>query len=116
VPPVCSAHDVLAMKEDVKKVHVSDALLGYVQEIIGLTRKEERFALGASPRAFLHLLDASRAKAYLSGRDYAKPDDVKAVVTQVLHHRLQLTQEARLHREDTDRLIRDLVIRAHLPV
>ena len=116
VPPVCSAHDVLAMKEDVKKVHVSDALLGYVQEIIGLTRKEERFALGASPRAFLHLLDASRAKAYLLGRDYAKPDDVKAVVTQVLHHRLQLTQEARLHREDTDRLIRDLVIRAHLPV
>ena len=116
VPPVCSAHDVLAMKEDVKKVHVSDALLGYVQEIIGLTRKEKRFALGASPRAFLHLLDASRAKAYLLGRDYAKPDDVKAVVTQVLHHRLQLTQEARLHREDTDRLIRDLVIRAHLPV
>ncbi len=113
---VCSSLDVLKMKEEAKSVHVSDALLVYIQEIIGLTRKEERFLLGASPRAFLHLLNASRAKAYLSGRDYAKPDDVKAVAVHVLHHRLILTQEARLQKEDPDRLIRDIVIRAHLPV
>ncbi|MBQ9910912.1 MAG: MoxR family ATPase [Lachnospiraceae bacterium] len=113
---VCSSLDVLNMKEEAKSVHVSDALLVYIQEIIGLTRKEERFLLGASPRAFLHLLNASRAKAYLSGRDYAKPDDVKAVAVHVLHHRLVLTQEARLQKEDPDRLIRDIVIRAHLPV
>ncbi len=113
---VCSSSDVLNMKEEAKSVHVSDALLVYIQEIIGLTRKEERFLLGASPRAFLHLLNASRAKAYLSGRDYAKPDDVKAVAVHVLHHRLVLTQEARLQKEDPDRLIRDIVIRAHLPV
>ncbi|MBP5225492.1 MAG: MoxR family ATPase [Lachnospiraceae bacterium] len=116
VSAVCTGADVAAMKRDAGSVHVSDALLVYMQEIIGLTRKEERFALGASPRAFLHLLQASRAKAYLSGRDYAKPDDVKAVIVQVLHHRLQLTQEARLQKEDPDRLIRDIVIRAHLPV
>ena len=116
VPAVCTAEDVLTMKKEAESVHVSDALLTYMQEIIGLTRKEEKFSLGASPRAFLHLLQAARAKACLSGRDYAKPDDVKAVIVQVLHHRLRLTQEARLQKEDTDRLIRELVIRAHLPL
>ena len=116
VPSVCTGADVLTMRQEAETVHVSDALLAYMQEIIGLTRKEEKFSLGASPRAFLHLLQASRAKAYLSGRDYAKPDDVKAVVVQVLHHRLRLTQEARLQKEDTDRLIRELVIRSHLPL
>ena len=116
VPSVCTGDDVLTMRQETESVHVSDALLAYMQEIIGLTRKEEKFSLGASPRAFLHLLQASRAKAYLSGRDYAKPDDVKAVVVQVLHHRLRLTQEARLQKEDTDRLIRELVIRSHLPL
>ncbi len=116
VPSVCTGDDVLTMRQETESVHVSDALLAYMQEIIGLTRKEEKFSLGASPRAFLHLLQASRAKAYLSGRDYAKPDDVKAVAVQVLHHRLRLTQEARLQKEDTDRLIRELVIRSHLPL
>ena len=116
VPSFCTGDDVLTMRQETESVHVSDALLAYMQEIIGLSRKEEKFSLGASPRAFLHLLQASRAKAYLSGRDYAKPDDVKAVVVQVLHHRLRLTQEARLQKEDTDRLIRELVIRSHLPL
>ena len=78
--------------------------------------KEKRFVLGASPRAFLHLISTSRAHAYLDGRDFAKPDDVKAVAANTLHHRLQLTPEARLQKEDTDQVIRDMMYRVILPL
>ena len=58
---------------------VKDTVLGYIEDIINLTREEKRFVVGASPRAMLALARASQAKAFLSGRDFVKPDDVKAV-------------------------------------
>ncbi|MBQ6551284.1 MAG: MoxR family ATPase [Lachnospiraceae bacterium] len=116
VVSVCTAEDIIEMRKAVSAVHVSDALLAYVRGIIAETRKEKRFVLGASPRAFLHLLSTSRAKAYLEGRDFVKPDDVKAVSANTLHHRLQLTPEARLQKEDTDQVIRDLLYRVILPL
>ena len=112
---VCTAADLLAMKEEAKNVHVSDAVLGYIRDIVQTTREEEKFVLGASPRAMLGLAAASRARAYLSGRDYVKPDDVKAVAVPVLHHRLVLTSEARLHREDTDLILNPLISRIRVP-
>lgn len=116
VTPVCSGNDILGMREEVSRVHLSDALLTYIRGVIAETRKEKRFVLGASPRAFLHLINTSRAHAYLDGRDFAKPDDVKAVAANTLHHRLQLTPEARLQKEDTDQVIRDLMYRVILPL
>ena len=116
VVSVCTAEDIIEMRKAVSAVHVSDALLAYVRGIIAETRKEKRFVLGASPRAFLYLLSTSRAKAYLEGRDFVKPDDVKAVSANTLHHRLQLTPEARLQKEDTDQVIRDLLYRVILPL
>ena len=116
VQSVCNADDILAMRKDVENVHISDALLGYIRGVIAESRKEKRFVLGASPRAFLHLISTSRAHAYLDGRDFAKPDDVKAVAANTLHHRLQLTPEARLQKEDTDQVIRDMMYRVVLPL
>ena len=113
---VCSAEDILELKEKVKEVHVSDAVLKYVQEIIASTRKENRFVLGASPRAMLHLLAASRARAFLSERDFVKPDDVKAVTVNVLHHRFDLTSEARIRKENTDSIITALLLAAKVPM
>ena len=116
VQSVCNAEDILAMRKAVEGVHISDALLGYIRGVIAESRKEKRFVLGASPRAFLHLISTSRAHAYLDGRDFAKPDDVKAVAANTLHHRLQLTPEARLQKEDTDQVIRDMIYRVILPL
>ena len=70
----------------------------------------------ASPRAMLALIRASQAKAYLAGRDFVKPDDVKAVTVNVLHHRLSLTSEAKMRRESVDRLLTGLVLKAKIPM
>ncbi len=112
---VCSEKDILAMREAVKAVHVSDAVLEYIRSIVALTREEERFVLGASPRATLFLLSASRARAYLEGRDFVKPDDVKKVAVNVLHHRLVLTSEARIRKEDTDNILKAALLKARVP-
>ncbi len=113
---VCGAAEVLEMQEAAARVSVSSALLGYMKDIVDLTRQEERFALGASPRALLALVRASQSKAFLLGRDYVKPDDVKAVAMQVLSHRLVLSTDARLRKEDAASILKSLVLKAKIPV
>ena len=114
--PVCSSDDILSLCESVKQIHVSDRVLEYIQNIIAATRKEQRFVLGASPRAMLSLVAASRAKAFLEGRDHVKPDDVKAVTVNVLHHRLNLTGEAKIRKENTDSIITALMLAVKVPM
>ena len=114
--PVCSSEDIMKIRADASLVHVSDKLLGYIHEIIQNTREESRFVMGASPRATISLVAASRARAYLEGRDFVKPDDVKAVAVNVLHHRLTLTSASKIGREDTDSILRSLVLKAKIPM
>ena len=116
VKSICSGQDILELRKKVSEVHVSDAVLSYIQEIIALTRNESRFVLGASPRAMLFLVAASRARAFLDGRDFVKPDDVKAVAVNVLHHRMTLTPEAKIRKEDIDSIVKSLVIKAKIPM
>lgn len=115
VKPVCSASEVLEMKKKVRDTIVSDNCLAYAREIIELTRSESRFILGASPRALLSLISASQAKAYLSGRDFVKPDDIKAVAVNVLIHRLVLTPESRIAGEKKDAIIRSIILKVKVP-
>ena len=112
---VCTTEDILAMKKQVQSVHVSDAVFGYIREIVQATRTEEKFELGASPRATIGITSAAKAHAFLQGRNYVKPDDVKAVAIPVLHHRIVLTSEARLHKEDIDRILDQLMFRVRVP-
>lgn len=116
VDAVCSAQDIVTLKNKVKEVYVSDGILAYIQEIISLTREESRFVMGASPRAMLSLVAAARAKAYLEGRDFVKPDDVKAVAINVLHHRMTLTAEAKICKEDMDGILKSIVVKAKIPM
>jgi len=113
---VCNAEDILALRECVKEVVVKGNVLGYMEDIVKATRQEERLVLGASPRALLALLSASQAKAFLNGRNYVKPDDVKAVVYQVLQHRLVLSSEARMQKTDAKNILGDLIQKIKVPV
>lgn len=113
---VCSAEEILKMQEEVKAVKASDGVVKYAREIVDLTRKDGALTLGASPRALLGLLGAARAHAYLSGREYVKPDDVKAVAVNTLHHRVILSSEAKIRKENVDRLLQELVLRARVPM
>lgn len=116
IEPVCNANDVLAFIEQVKQVHVSDKILEYAETIINFTREEKRFVMGASPRAMLHLIAASQARAFLENRDFVKPDDIKSVAIKVLHHRMVLTAEAQIRTEDVDNILSGLILKAKVPM
>ncbi len=114
--PVCTAGDVLEIMERVRAVTVREAVLGYLEDVVRLTREEPRFVLGASPRALLALLRASQGRAFLQGRDFVKPDDVKAVAMEVLLHRLALSPEARMQKADAAGILKALILKARVPM
>ncbi|MCR5330725.1 MAG: MoxR family ATPase [Lachnospiraceae bacterium] len=114
--PVCSVNDIVSLQDKVKNVRVADNVLNYIYNIVDATRKERRFVLGASPRALLALVQASRANALLNGRDFTKPDDVKAMYMPVLLHRLILSVEARMAHEDAATILRSLVSTVEVPI
>ena len=116
VKAVCLSEDMIAMQKEVSAVTVKEAVLGYMEDIVCLTRQEELFVLGASPRAMLSMARASQSRAFMQGRDYVKPDDVKAVAMQVLGHRLVLSSEAKIRREDKDKILKSLIVQAKIPV
>ena len=116
VKPVCNAEDILGAKEEVAGVTVTEKLLNYIEEIVLKTRKEPRFKLGVSPRAMLALIRASQAKAYMSGRDYVKPDDVKSVAKQVLLHRIALNAEAKVRKESPENILKSLILEVKVPI
>ena len=116
VQPVCSSEEVMKLREAVSQVAVKENVLGYMEDIVTMTRQEERFVLGASPRALLALVRASQACAFLQGRDYVKPDDVKAVAKYVLAHRLVLSPEARLQMAKAENILEQIIVKAKVPM
>lgn len=116
ITAVVSADDIEGMRKAADSVHLSDGMLSYVHEIITSTRTDGAFELGASPRAMLHLIAAAKASAFISGRDYVTPDDVKKVAIPVLSHRLILTSRMRLQKKDSSNLLEALVIKARIPM
>jgi MoxR-like ATPase len=99
----------------VRRVHLSPEVRRYAVELTAATRRLGEVRLGASPRATLHLVRASRAQAALAGRDYVVPDDVQAVAVPVLAHRLVLTAEGQAARRPAADLIRSLLQRIAVP-
>ena len=92
--PVVSHEELVQLQNAVLKVHASDALLDYVQDLIDATRSGQWFVQGLSPRAGIALLRAAKAMALMEGRDYVAPDDVQAILPQVIAHRLQPVSQA----------------------
>ena len=91
---VTDVSEILAAQQAAARVHASEPLRRYVVALLEATRGDSRLELGASPRAGLMLLKASKALAALEGRDHALPDDVQALATAVLPHRLLLAPDA----------------------
>jgi len=113
--PVAHASDIRALVAAVREVHVSDAIRRYIIELVNATRMSAELRLGASPRAALHLLRASRAYAALDERDFVIPDDVQALAVPVLAHRLLPSAEAMVGREMPDQVLAAIVRRLPLP-
>jgi MoxR-like ATPase len=101
--PVVDAATLVQLQRALEQVHVSDAIEGYVVDLVTATRESRRLAVGASPRGSIALIKLSRAKAALAGRDFVTPEDVKAVAVPALAHRLMVRPELwvqRLRGED----------------
>jgi MoxR-like ATPase len=114
--PVTDARRVRTVIEAVRRVHVSPEVRRYCVELVAATRRHADLRLGASPRATLQLVRASRAQAALSGRGFVVPDDVQAVAGPVLAHRLLLSPDAVASRRSPDDIVRGLVGRHPVPV
>ena len=105
VTTVASGAELLEAQRDVRRVHLSDSLQGYLYAIVAATRASDDVALGASPRASLALVTAAQAAAAMEGRDFATPDDVKTVAPLVLGHRIIVRPEAELEGVDADAVL-----------
>lgn len=116
IEPVVTKNDIIEMQVIVDKVLVHDDILDYIVNISNTTRQFEDLRLGASPRASIDLLKAAKAQAFLVGRDYVIPDDVKKMVIPVFSHRLILSPEARIDRKDINDILKGVLSRVFVPV
>ena len=98
-----------------KSVIVSDKILEYICKIVDLTRKDSRLLYGASPRASEHLLLASKSYAYLNGRKYVIPDDVKYLANYVIPHRIKIKAEYNLEGLSEKDIVKDIIGKIKVP-
>jgi MoxR-like ATPase len=113
---VADAADVLRLVEAARNLYVEESLGRYVVALLRQTRSDPRLYLGASPRAGIALLRVAKARALAEGREFATPDDVKAVAAPVLAHRLILAPEARSAALGAEELVADALARTPVPV
>ena len=113
--PVTDASEIRKLIEIVGAVYVSDAVKRYTVAVTAATRASSELALGASPRATLHLVRAAKAKAAIAGRDYVVPDDVRALAQPVLAHRLLPSAEAAMSGRQTSSILEAILAEVPVP-
>ncbi len=104
-----------AAAKAVKSVTMAESVIDYVVRLIRATRESADLSCGASPRAAVLLANAARARAALDGRDYVVPDDVKALSTSVLRHRLMLSPAAEIEGKQVEALVAEMVEQTEAP-
>ncbi|MBC1240303.1 MoxR family ATPase [Nostoc sp. 2RC] len=113
--PVATVADILQARQAVKEVKVSEAIVDYLLALVRVSRQYPDLTLGASPRAAGAWLQTSQALAWLTGRDFVTPDDVKAVASPLLRHRLILKPEAMLDGLQIDAVIASVINQVPVP-
>lgn len=114
--PVATLEDVLSLQEKIKEVYVDETIIQYILDIVSATRKHSDIAVGSSPRGSLALYRTSQALAYIRGRDYVLPDDVKELAPLVLSHRIILKSESYLRGYTQRGVISSILASVEVPV
>lgn len=112
---VITPEGLLALREEVSRIHVEESLYGYMVDIARATRNHPDIRLGVSPRGTMALSSMARAHALMEGRSYATPDDVAAVAPYTLGHRISLTGDARYARKTAESVLTELLSSLPLP-
>jgi len=115
VRPVASVEDVLALQQAAAQVRVDDQVLGYAVRITRATRGWAGIEVGASPRGSIALVRAARARALLAGREFATPDDVKALALPALRHRVSPSPENEIEGETCDQILTAMLEQVEAP-
>ena len=113
---VVTTEEVMALIDAVRTVHLAVTLQGYMVDLAEASRRHPALLLGLSPRATLQLSRATRARAASQGREYATPDDVKAVAEPVLSHRVMLRPDAMSRGVTGNTVIREILASVAVPV
>ena len=109
IRPVADLATIVAMRQIIGQIRVSDAIIDYIVDLVRATRERPSISYGASPRAATMLTTASRAYAAIQGRDYVLPDDVKALAVPALRHRIVLAPGAEIEGLTTEQVVRQIV-------
>jgi len=112
---IATVEQILTARTEVKAVEVKDAIMDYLLELVKRSRQHPDLTLGASPRSAVAWLQATKAHAWLEGRNFVTPDDVKAIALPLLRHRLILRPEAQLDGLVIDNVINSLLNQVPVP-
>jgi MoxR-like ATPase len=115
VAPVITKEQLVELRQMLEKVFVDPALLRYIAAVVAQTRQSKAVFLGASPRASVAMLQASKAYALLQGRDFVTPDDVRFVAPSILQHRIILTAEAEMEGITPVKAVKRLIEKVEVP-
>ena len=115
IEAIATVEDILSLRKQARGIQVAENILDYLLDLIERTRQHPDLVLGASPRSAVAWLNAAKANACLSGRDYVTPDDVKEVAAPLLRHRLILKPEAQLDNVQIDEAIASILKQISVP-
>lgn len=115
IKSVAQVEEIVELRQAVKQVKVTEAIIDYLLALVRTSRQNPDLALGASPRAANAWFVTSQAAAYLAGRDFVTPDDVKTVALPLLRHRLILKPEAMLDGLEIDAVIASILNKVPVP-
>jgi MoxR-like ATPase len=115
VKPLISKEEIADFREKIKELYIDANLIEYIAKIVDNTRNNSDLYLGASPRASLNILNASKANAALNGRDFVIPDDIKYVAEPVLRHRIILSPEKEMEGLTSEKIIKKIINSVEVP-
>ncbi|MFP4661900.1 MAG: AAA family ATPase [Halanaerobiales bacterium] len=113
---VITDREFVEIQKEIKEVHLDEKIKDYIVNIVALSRQHKDLELGVSPRGSIALMKLGQAWAFLDGRDYIIPDDIKEIAAAVLGHRIIIKAESRLRGRKADIIIKDLLTGTEVPV
>ena len=115
VSSVATPNDIIQLQQEVKKVYIAANIRSYIIDILDSLRHHQDLLLGPGPRSGIALLRGSRALAFIQGRDFVIPDDVKSLLIPVLSHRLRITAEAEMENVTPEAIINQVATKVPVP-
>jgi MoxR-like ATPase len=115
IQPVMGRELLLNLRKQVKQIHIEEKLLGFIASLVAQTRNHKHIYLGASPRASIGIMNASKSYAAINGRDFVTPEDIVFVTAPVLRHRIIITPEKEMEGGTPDEVIREIIQSIEVP-